>query len=35
MNNNDTATDASFGPLHSCPDCHTSPCGACDPEEQQ
>lgn len=20
------------GPLHSCPDCHTSPCTACDPD---
>ena len=37
-NNNTTAPDATLapsGPLHSCPDCHTSPCDACDPEEQQ
>ena len=23
------------GPLHSCPDCGTEPCPACDPEEPQ
>ena len=23
------------GPLHSCPDCHTGPCAACDPNGDQ